>query len=184
MARVAKTMKEDLHRTKQKCVGKKMKGFKFPDTKNTKYASCMNEYIGKLGKISNYNEERDEFTVEFKDNYWYYPAKSGLKHIAKEPKTEIVQKPKGKTETVTVDLQAIIDVKNQIIEDLEDRLDEAYKEQEDMLKEVNKWVFQVIHHCAEVESKTGRITLHDVDYCVDLIKRIMKHKFVNNLENY
>jgi len=79
--------------------------------------------------------------------------------------------------------RAII-AKNEFIADLETKLDEAYKEQEDMIAEVNKWVFQVIHHCAEVESKTGRITLHDVDYCADLIKRIMKHKFVSNLENY
>jgi predicted phage-related endonuclease len=74
-------------------------------------------------------------------------------------------------------------LKDEVIADLETRLDEAYKEQEDMLKEVDKWVFQVIHHCAEVESKTGRITLHDVDYCVDLIKRIMKHKFESKPEN-
>ena len=77
--------------------------------------------------------------------------------------------------------RAII-AKNESIVDLENRLDEAYKEQEDMLAEVNKWVFQVIHHCAEVESKTGRITLHDVDYCADLIKRIMKHKFESKSE--
>jgi len=75
-------------------------------------------------------------------------------------------------------------LKDEVIADLETRLDEAYKEQEDMLKEVDKWVFQVVHHCAEVESKTGRITLHDVDYCVDLIKRIMKHKFESKSENY
>jgi hypothetical protein len=75
-------------------------------------------------------------------------------------------------------------LKDEFIADLETKLDEAYKEQEDMIAEVNKWVFQVIHHCAEVESKTGKITLHDVDYCVDLIKRILKHKFVSNLENY
>lgn len=70
-----------------------------------------------------------------------------------------------------------IAAKNESIEYLENKLDEAYREQEDMLAEVNKWVFQVIHHCSEVDSKTGRITLHDVDYCADLIKRIMKHKF-------
>jgi hypothetical protein len=72
--------------------------------------------------------------------------------------------------------------KDESIVYLENKLDEAYKEQEDMLNEVNKWVFQVIHHCAEVESKTGRITLHDVDYCVDLIKRIMKYKFESKSE--
>jgi hypothetical protein len=80
--------------------------------------------------------------------------------------------------------QAWLKVKDEVIADLETRLDEAYKEQEDMIAEVNKWVFQVIHHCAEVESKTGRITLHDVDYCVDLIFRIMKHKFESKPENY
>ena len=73
-------------------------------------------------------------------------------------------------------------LKDETIADLETKLDEAYKDQEDMFKEVNKWVFQVVHHCAEVESNTGRITLHDVDYCIDLIKRIMKHKFESKPE--
>jgi CRISPR/Cas system CMR subunit Cmr6 (Cas7 group RAMP superfamily) len=77
----------------------------------------------------------------------------------------------------------VIAEKDESIKDLENRLDEAYKEQEQMLKEVDKWVFKVIHHCAEVQSKTGRITLHDVDYCIDLIKRIMKHKFESKPEN-
>ena len=81
-----------------------------------------------------------------------------------------------------LDAERAIIAKDESIVYLENKLDEAYKEQEDMLAEVNKWVFQVIHHCAEVESKTGRITLHDVDYCVDLIKRIMKHKFESKSE--
>jgi hypothetical protein len=75
--------------------------------------------------------------------------------------------------------QKVITARNESIADLETKLDEAYVEQEQMIKEIDKWVFQVIHHCAEVESNTGRITLHDVDYCVDLIRRIMKHKFVD-----
>jgi ribosome-binding ATPase YchF (GTP1/OBG family) len=82
-----------------------------------------------------------------------------------------------------LDAERALIAKDESIVYLENKLDEAYKEQEDMLAEVNKWVFQVIHHCAEVESKTGRITLHDVDYCVDLIKRIMKHKFESKPEN-
>jgi hypothetical protein len=75
--------------------------------------------------------------------------------------------------------QKVITARNECIADLETKLDEAYVEQEQMIKEIDKWIFQVIHHCAEVESNTGRITLHDVDYCVDLIRRIMKHKFVD-----
>lgn len=69
--------------------------------------------------------------------------------------------------------------KDEIIADLEVKLDEAYVEQEQMMKELDKWIFQVIHHCAEIESHTGRIKLHDVDYCVDVIRRIMKHKFID-----
>jgi superoxide dismutase len=80
--------------------------------------------------------------------------------------------------------QKVITARNEAIADLETKLDEAYVEQEQMIKEIDKWIFQVMHHCAEVESNTGRITLHDVDYCVDLIKRIMKHKFESKSENY
>ena len=64
----------------------------------------------------------------------------------------------------------------------ESKLYQERKNLEDLVKEVNTWVFQVIHHCAEVESKTGRITLHDVDYCADLIKRTVKHKFGSSTE--
>lgn len=75
--------------------------------------------------------------------------------------------------------QKVITARNETIADLETKLDEAYVEQEQMIKEIDKWIFQVIHHCAEVESNTGKITLNDVDYCVDLIRRIMKYKFVD-----
>ena len=78
--------------------------------------------------------------------------------------------------------QKVITTRNETIADLEIKLDEAYLEQEQMIKEIDKWIFQVIHHCAEVESNTGRITLHDVDYCADLIKRIMKYKFESKSE--
>jgi hypothetical protein len=71
----------------------------------------------------------------------------------------------------------LVTAKNEIIADLEARLDSAYKEQEKMLKELDKCIYATIHHCDQVESNTGSITLHDVDYCIDMIKRIMKHKF-------
>ena len=86
---------------------------------------------------------------------------------------------RSQTEIDLEHAQKVITARNESIADLETKLDEAYVEQEQMIKEIDKWIFQVIHHCAEVESNTGRITLHDVDYCVDLIRRIMKHKFVD-----
>lgn len=49
-----------------------------------------------------------------------------------------------------------------------------------MLKEVDKFIFNIIHHCSEVESRTGKITLRDVDYSVNLLKRILEHKYKNS----
>lgn len=72
-----------------------------------------------------------------------------------------------------------IDALQEDTEFFESKLYEERENLENMLKEIDKWIFQVIHHCAEVESNTGRIQLHDVDYCIDMVKRIMKHKFAN-----
>lgn len=79
---------------------------------------------------------------------------------------------------------ANLEVKDITIVDLEKRLDDAFKEQENMLKELDKSIYSTIHHCSQVECSTGKLTLHDVDYCVDLIKRIMKHKFEYKSPNF
>lgn len=80
--------------------------------------------------------------------------------------------------------QANLAVKDMIISDLEIRLDNSFKEQEDMLKELDRSIYSTIHHCSQVECSTGKLTLHDVNYCVDLIKRIMKHKFEYKSPNF
>jgi hypothetical protein len=51
-------------------------------------------------------------------------------------------------------------------------------------KELDKSIYSTIHHCSQVECSTGKLTLHDVDYCIDLIKRIMKHKFEYKPQNF
>jgi hypothetical protein len=79
---------------------------------------------------------------------------------------------------------ANLEVKDLHIADLEVMLDNAYKEQEAMLKELDKCIYSTIHHCSQVECSTGKLTLHDVDYCIDLIKRIMKHKFEHKSPNF
>lgn len=60
---------------------------------------------------------------------------------------------------------------------LEYRLDQSYLKQERLFKELDKLVYLTIHHCSQVECSTGKLTMHDVDYCVDLIKRVLKNKF-------
>lgn len=71
----------------------------------------------------------------------------------------------------------IITAKNEIIADLEARLDSAYKEQEDMLKELDRNLNMVKYHCQQVEATTGELIQEDIAYCANLVNRIMKHKF-------
>lgn len=179
MARVAKTMKENLVKAKIACIGKKMKGFKFADCKSAHWYSEMQDFIGQEGDIITYNVSWNYFTVKFigDKGYWAYPATKALKHIVEESETKIVEKPKGKTETVTVDLQAIIDVKNQIIEDLEERLDAAFKEQEEMLEELRSWINAFPGGFAKLVKHAGQITEEDVNYHTNMLLRIMEHKF-------
>lgn len=63
------------------------------------------------------------------------------------------------------------------VTELEYRLNESYLEQERLFKELDKLVYLTIHHCSQVECESGKLTMHDIDYCVDLIRRILKNKF-------
>ena len=93
---------------------------------------------------------------------------------------------KEKESVLTVYNQAEIDlehanIKIQALEDdvtnLEDRLNQSYLEQEKLFKELDKLIYLTIHHCSEVECNAGKLTLHDIDYCVNLIERVLKNKF-------
>jgi len=95
----------------------------------------------------------------------------------KKVKNDNVVIEKSNLEIKLEQAQANLAVKDMIISDLEIRLDNSFKEQEDMLKELDRCIYATIHHCSQVECTTGKLTLHDVDYSVDLIKRILTHKF-------
>lgn len=70
-----------------------------------------------------------------------------------------------------------IRTKDQIIAALEKDLDDAYKNEEVMLKELNLNLDRAVFHCVKVEETSGSITLDDVTYCLHLIKRVMHHQF-------
>lgn len=71
----------------------------------------------------------------------------------------------------------IITAKNEIIADLEARLDSAYKEQEEMLIELNRNLHMMRYHCHQVKVDTGELGQEDIVYCANLINRVMEHKF-------
>ena len=76
-----------------------------------------------------------------------------------------------------VSLAEILNVKDEIIQDLEARLDSAYMEQEQMLSELERNLNMMMYHCQQVQNNTGEVTMEDVSYCANLIDRVMKHKF-------
>ena len=95
-------------------------------------------------------------------------------------------RPKKNKETITVYNQAEIDLehaqkvitaRNETIADLEARLDSAYKEQEEMLIELNRNLHMMRYHCHQVKVDTGELGQEDIVYCANLINRVMEHKF-------
>jgi hypothetical protein len=175
MARIAKTLKNDLSTLKQSCVDKKMKGFKFADCKSAHWCSEMEDFIGQEGEIIAYNEAWNYFTVKFTGDkgYWAYPATKALKHIVEEPKV-------SDEDLVTV--QEIIDetyiaMLKADIEDLSTKLDQAYKEQEQMLDELREWINAFPGAFAKLVSHVGQITEEDVIYHTGIVLRVMEHKF-------
>jgi hypothetical protein len=67
--------------------------------------------------------------------------------------------------------------KNETIEDLEARLDIAFREQEQMLEELKKWTKAFPYAFKQLVEHAGEITPEDVEYHISLLNRIMEHKF-------
>jgi hypothetical protein len=67
-------------------IGKKVKGFKFESSEydGLQYNSYMDEYIGEEGCIVCYNERYNCYKVQFKDDYWDYPASLIEQHLVEE----------------------------------------------------------------------------------------------------
>ena len=63
------------------------------------------------------------------------------------------------------------------IEHLENKSDEAYREQEQMLKELKRWLDAFPYAFKQLEEHAGKITSEDVTYHANLISKIMEHKF-------
>lgn len=70
-----------------------------------------------------------------------------------------------------------IRTKDQIIAALEKDLDDAYKNEEAMLKELNTNLDRILFHCHSVQENTGNVTIDDITYCTILVRRVMENKF-------
>lgn len=84
---------------------------------------------------------------------------------------------KSNTEINLEKAEALNKLNNQIIADLEAKLDIAYREQEQMLKELKRWLDAFPYAFKQLEEHAGGITSEDVTYHANLIFKIMQHKF-------
>jgi hypothetical protein len=84
---------------------------------------------------------------------------------------------KSDTEIKLAQAEALKKLNDEIIADLEAKLDIAYREQEQMLKELKRWLDAFPYAFKQLEEHAGKITSEDVTYHANLIYKIMEHKF-------
>ncbi len=58
-----------------------------------------------------------------------------------------------------------------------DIADQAHKNEEAMLKELNTNLDRILFHCHSVQENTGNVTIDDITYCTILVRRVMENKF-------
>jgi hypothetical protein len=63
------------------------------------------------------------------------------------------------------------------IEDLSTKLDQAYREQEQMLDELRMWLGAFPGAFAKLIKHAGEITPEDINYHTGIVLRVMEHKF-------
>jgi hypothetical protein len=71
---------------KEDLIGKKVRGFKFEDTKDVYYVTKMGSHIGEIGIIALYKPEHNTYRVDFPNDYWFYPAAEIEKHLVENEK--------------------------------------------------------------------------------------------------
>jgi hypothetical protein len=84
---------------------------------------------------------------------------------------------KSDTEFKLEKAEALNRVNDEIIADLQANLDIAFREQEEMLKELKRWLNAFPYAFRELEEHAGKITSEDVTYHAKLLLKIMEHKF-------
>jgi hypothetical protein len=58
-----------------------------------------------------------------------------------------------------------------------DIADQAHKNEEAILKELNTNLDRILFHCHSVQENTGNVTIDDITYCTILVRRVMENRF-------
>lgn len=74
-------------------IGKEMIGFKFDSVISCEYSDLMDDYIGVVGTIIEWDSYYNIFVVEFEELIWCYPADLVIKQLnQKEELTKMMEK--------------------------------------------------------------------------------------------
>jgi hypothetical protein len=76
-------------------------------------------------------------------------------------------------------LESIVNSKNKDIEHLENKLDEAYKEQEELNKAATRMSQNIANNLLLTLKNTGALNETDVAYFCDVASRAYNHKYVD-----
>jgi hypothetical protein len=79
--------------------------------------------------------------------------------------------------------KAVIEIKDELITELERNITDAYKEQQQIINEIEDSLGAMLFHCDKVEKNTGKLSVDDVHYCVNLLTRTISHKFKSSSED-
>lgn len=65
-------------------IGRKVKGFKFESNGDLDYMPEMDNHIGEVGEIVHYVKYDNSYGIQFKGDYWRYPADQIEAHLVGE----------------------------------------------------------------------------------------------------
>lgn len=78
---ILQTVKKSIESSPLDLVGKKVRGFSFKTRPNCNYNSNVEKHLGEVGKIVDYYARYNSYQVQFKTDYWFYPAELITEHL-------------------------------------------------------------------------------------------------------
>ena len=78
---ILQTVKESIEPSPLDLIGKKVRGFSFETRLNCTYNSNVEKHLGEVGEIIYYDRPYNSYQVQFKTDYWFYPAELITEHL-------------------------------------------------------------------------------------------------------
>ena len=112
------------------------------------------------------------------------PRKNVINEAMTKPKRQYIKKVKPDSATSVKVLEEQVEQLTELLSSSIEAQLESYQvsvEAEDKFRELasetEMSLNRMRYHCEQVQKSTGSLTLEDIDYCINLTKRIIENKF-------